>query len=111
MAETKWTPGPWRVDMRPTGHPEIRAESRRVAYLDLRGDLSAVDANANLIAAAPDLAHTVKEAWRDLEDILTSNVVGGHPDIDDQTRRDLQATADALYAALAKAEGREPRDG
>ena len=72
-----------------------------------RSDSSEVcQARAQLAAAAPTMAHAIREAWRDLEDILTGNVVGGHPDIDDQTRRDLQATADALEAVLAKAEGR-----
>lgn len=55
MRETKWTPGPWEVALDASGHPNIRAQSRRVAYLDLRGDLAAVDANARLVAAAPDL--------------------------------------------------------
>lgn len=98
--ETQHTPGPWKVG---ADGGIVAEDCYRVATVEKSRRLSR-DANARLIAAAPGLLVALREAWRDIEDILTSNVEGGHPDIDDQTRRDLRSTADALWAAIARAE-------
>jgi hypothetical protein len=61
MSETKWTPGPWRVRH---GHP-----SKTIRYVDpvLRFDSlirkgQNYEANARLIAAAPDLYEALDTA-------------------------------------------------
>lgn len=97
MAETvKHTPGPWKV--RPHCSYEYRFEvypDRAVEFADVSGhsssdidvEIAEAYANANLIAAAPDLlevAHKVVNNWGNLH------------------HKDLMQ----LRAAIAKAEGR-----
>jgi hypothetical protein len=63
------------------------------------------EANAALFAAAPEMAKALRDGYGELMDLLTGKCEGGHPDIDDQTRRDLQSIADSLWAAYAKTGG------
>jgi hypothetical protein len=111
--ETKWTAGPWVMRGADTYRWQVETASAPkkaivVARITTpsRGGAAASEANARLIAAAPEMAEAIRSARSDLVDLLTGKCEGGHPDIDDQTRRDLQAIADALKAALAKTEGR-----
>lgn len=53
---TKHTPGPWRVD----NHCDVAAQDRHVATPSLYGDGSD-EANARLIAAAPDLLQGLED--------------------------------------------------
>lgn len=104
----KHTPGPWRWM---TAETLVGDHGRRPVVLTttplgglatggndgLLGRLSAEHPNARLIAAAPDLLKTTRAAWHTLQSILA--VRDGIPD------DSLRATADALLAAIAKAEG------
>ena len=66
MTETKWTPGPWRVERRAEDEWWIMAGDTLVAvvYAD---DAEAGQANANLISAAHGLREACEEALRVLE--------------------------------------------
>lgn len=98
MSGRKWTPGPWRV-----GHLESYEMDgtpfRRVYFPDQNGDNADLheghirgadcDANAHLIAAAPDLYDALDRAakW----------IANGHDGIAPMMRQ--------IYAAMAKARG------
>lgn len=86
--DAKFTPGPWSVTDADVC-PVIRdAANGLVAGISMRRDLKAVDANASLIAAAPELYGACRAA---LNMVDTDQ---GPPNWD------------MLRAALAKAEGR-----
>jgi len=99
------TPGPWRVeDETELGGFAVYAEyngqfGRKTAIICSRNrwehQAAASLANARLIAAAPDLL----SALRDL-----AVVVSGYP----MSGMDAEARLQAAYAAIARAEGREP---
>ena len=91
--QPKWTPGPWRV----LNDEAIKVASSdgslaTVTHIHLRGrrDTSEVEANANLIAAAPDL-------YAALADLLDRE--------GDDTLDSVKAKWAAARAALAKARG------
>lgn len=101
----KWTPGPWRIgnDGRETlifgEHPEhvgMIGEAYRRIYA------GEGEANARLIAAAPELV----EALADIEDALGKIIGGAH----DGWEADPDAVLDGLrataFAALRKAGAR-----
>jgi hypothetical protein len=101
MAEPKFTPGPWYVgamndalfviDQPPrpsTDHPNHKAKTQSIAIVTVKRDLHAYEANANLMAAAPELYDACRAA---LSMVETDQ---GPPNWD------------LLRAALAKAEGR-----
>ncbi len=68
----KHTPGPWKLDLG-LGAPEVVGNNRRIARVLYEGgsEDNEVDANARLIAAAPDLLGTLryisKDAFRTYE--------------------------------------------
>lgn len=101
--EQKYTPGPWAIS-RNTSMSVVGKNDRPVCstggYQDNRVDSSVLlaenEANARLIAAAPDLYEALKEADAELETLacamgLTSELV---------------AVCERVKAALAKAEGK-----
>jgi len=96
MSESKYTPGPWTAEAKDLGGevPSWRVynmpEGQQVASVH-RWNGEGDEANAHLIAAAPDLLEACKEALVRLE-------CHNHPD----GRR-----LDNLRAAIAKAEGQE----
>lgn len=110
------TPGPWQLDRRAPGakesaiFPASEAESELCEPIAIiphddvtEGGLREAEANARLIAAAPD--HDA--GARALLDCLTENdagmffVKGGR-------NADYNAAIRALRAAIARAEGRQP---
>ena len=85
------TPGPWIVDGKPGYEaPEIHAGNRRIARVlyHLGSEDREVDANARLMAAAPDLLEACK---------LTIDDIGEHGG--------PNSVYKACTAAIAKAEG------
>src|SRR5690625_1372419 len=103
--ETKWTPGPWRAN-RNSSFWEIEPESRDRGINGIPytvGDVCSTDpgrpddgkqeANAHLIAAAPDLYEALEEARGTIQALIDEGYTGH---IDQRGRID---------AALAKARG------
>lgn len=98
---TPHTPGPWRVV--PSGHQQEfthwieRPATTEVDRLMVAGVLNTNDAEANarLIAAAPDLLAALKECvgWLDPDDMRLVN------------HEECRATEQQALAAIAKAEG------
>ena len=88
----KWTPGPWAVngDKIETTYGTLR---RRVAIIDDGAGVESPEANAHLIAAAPDLYAALKELY----DVLYAAIDG-----DRVWTMDMQQAA---RDALAKARG------
>ena len=96
----KHTPGPWHVDGRPRHEAlEIHSESRRIARSLYEGGSEDNEANANahLIAAAPELLEALKELC-DMVDGLFSIDYHAYDSFTTQPAR----------AVIAKAEGQEP---
>ena len=94
-AETKWTKGTWALVIRPRGPDEIRSSDERAELICEfpfgASDGSELEANARLIAAAPELL----EALRDLaESVRAAGITGPY--------------LDAADAAIAKATGATP---
>lgn len=93
--EGKHTPGPWKLDNEPSFHrnrvwtedmrPIVNLCSMGMSPADIDPE---AQANARLIAAAPDLLEALHRVW---------------DDIDDET---MPATVEIIRAAIAKAEGR-----
>lgn len=102
MSETKWTPGPWRVDYQNEDNPDDeRLAVFSAAYSDETPGICAgtkawplIREDADLIAAAPDLYAALESA----ESVLTHH---GFPD-------NAQSVLAAARAALRKARGEEP---
>ena len=93
--QPKWTPGPWRV----LNDEAIKVASSdgslaTVTHIHLRGrrDTSEVEANAHLIAAAPDMAEALEKALNFITN--TESEMG-----------ETLPCGDAARAALAKARG------
>ena len=94
---SKHTPGPWRISIKPAGRGSIpfieaKGEDQAIAQI-FGGDRTAEEraANANLIAAAPDLlmwAKDLADRWSDEIDVDTADTVR------------------MLRKAIARAEGR-----
>jgi hypothetical protein len=101
------TPGPWEVKRQAYNnadaeffikHPGVYGGSvcRMWAGGDNEAHILEAEANARLIAAAPDLLEAAKDAQAMLfERIQDSNLTNGE-----------RRVMNALYAAIAKAEGR-----
>ena len=91
-SETKWTPGPWHS----RGFPTISAGKGKgmiVKVLERYMDRAEREANAHLIAAAPDLYEALEYLLRHNRELVAQGV-----NIDAY----LMSSA---YAALAKARG------
>ena len=104
MSETKHTPGPWRYNIE-TGYRKIdvvTAENANlIAELPFSGSM-APEANARLIAAAPDMLEA-------LEAVIGSHealVIKDKPLPDARFETVSTEAIAAARAALAKAEGR-----
>ena len=96
MKLPKHTPGPWHRNIPPATHyPTIFAgRSTHIARVVERGlPPWEVEANANLIAAAPELADAGEAAVRALRCLLDA-----HP----ERRERYQPVLDQLEAAIAK---------
>lgn len=108
MSETKWTPGPWICDGRtvyalaPTGRWRKGVEEM-ANRLDCRVQTSAclasaneLEADARLMAAAPELHEALTDALDQLEE---------HAENCGMSRQIIAASWPKLRAALAKARG------
>ena len=78
MSNTKHTPGPWKIGMSLSGKPTIYTEVdfKSVAWVD--HDRSESDANAKLIAAAPELLEALDELRTAIIDCVDSEWWGRH---------------------------------
>ena len=98
MSESKHTPGPWDVDFSGPARLAITGPSEEtIARCDMQCENGDVDeANARLIAAAPDLLEACKavEVW-----VILATARDAHPEAVDNALADLKM----LRAALAKA--------
>jgi hypothetical protein len=108
MSETKHTPGPWRDgisgNFRIYGPDGMGRHSGVVAEASPRTDHATRRANANLIAAAPDLFEAVTFVKKFLAK-LEEQSEPGDP-LRDMRRRFHAPLHDKLDKAIAKAEGR-----
>jgi len=105
---TQHTPGPWKVKqsqgatLRLFGGPQIQAGRRTVAWPEFpsvdENDIS--EANARLIAAAPDLLAALRQTW----DIIERFANEGKPGFLEMY---TSPGAESARAAIAKAEGNE----
>lgn len=122
MSETpKFTPGPWYVgamndalfviDQPPrpsTDDPNHDAKTQSIAIPTIKRDTHAYEANAYLIAAAPELYAALKRA-RDMLQAVAGDIEDGGS-LDTLRGKYVMAilgVRDAAYDALAKAEGRK----
>lgn len=107
MAETKFTPGPWVFDdndgyncgsiwarMAPSGHGHAGPLIARAV-----GDSAEVEANAHLIAAAPEMYEALKEAVEYFE--MAAEFVRSKRD-----KKAMQYRAYECRVTLAKADGK-----
>lgn len=105
---SKHTPGPWRSspyqnndDPTPTGCWEIHALTCKHVATTFSSDVpdAAAEANANLIAAAPEMLEALKDVLRRIADSdawwIGAKEKGG-------------LDAQMIVAAITKAEGRKP---
>lgn len=107
MSAAKHTPGPWRVDPRTD---RIVADSMSVGkpvVLDVartfpRRGKQETDANARLIAAAPDMKAALLPLLEVVDEEIEQRKFSGN----DEYWQGLQALSDAGHAAIARAEGR-----
>lgn len=112
MTETKWTPGPWRINRR--AHLNVEADDRdgitrgvaSAGGYSRPADDAVPDenaANANLIAAAP----TVYDNLDATQLLLETAMVEAHKRGDGAFLERLQIQFAANRAALAKARGEQ----
>ena len=95
------TPGPWKAAM-PVGNPPFVGNESRVVVQKvgpLNGPQEESEANARLIAAAPELLAVLKQALPWVEDILDSLVRVAE-------RGAVRRLSTEIRATIAKAEGR-----
>ena len=116
MTERKWTPGPWRVG--PVDDTRVEdADGNEVAQID--GDYNQpetwplMEANARLIAAAPDLYEALEITIGYIEWMIEDGCkqCGGdcssaNPPVQYCPIRIMRSDLDTARAALTKAEGK-----
>lgn len=96
---SKYTPGPWKVAAIPGA--VIAMDNTTIAKV-FYGERSVCDANARLIAAAPEQNGALLLA----RTTLRSQLSGHFPKaLDSQRRAELEALAAVVDAAIDKAEG------
>ena len=106
MSEGKHAPGPWHANLDGDGREcgYIRTDFGRerglgiaVARVVLRREWgpTAYEANARLIAAAPELLEALREVEREMDAVLAGTVT-----------LDAETLANTARAAIAKAEGK-----
>lgn len=112
MSESKWTPAPWRV-VRPNHNPKevyVRDDGGLIAQgpfpthwegQDERfaKEVDQYEANAHLIAAAPDLAEALEKLINSLENTTWSSW---------QATDKFMPHLDAARSALSRAKGETP---
>jgi hypothetical protein len=97
MGNPKHTPGPWRVEYDHICTDDLSVRICRTPEPGRRASISQQDANARLIAAAPELLEWLKESVEHAEKFIDAD--------------DPENTIPGFYwsakAAIAKAEGRD----
>lgn len=104
--EPKWTPGPWRyTKAAPSGDRGIYADGTGIfaeAFADIRrageNNATEAEANAHLIAAAPDMAEALKAVADHFGPFAGITINGKHDPEDVRV-------IDMVQAALGKARG------
>ena len=100
--EVKHTPGPWKVTAHPPYNKVIAShgQGRQPVYFDValcHLETDRAEANARLIAAAPDLLEACKAMLSAIKDSLASGVsINNHK---------YDAVGQQVLAAIKKAEG------
>lgn len=89
------TPGPWHV----ANGVQIRSERHQIAKVWMMRNGEG-NANAKLIAAAPDLLEALRSVWLWMEDQADGQSKGGHATFDLMLLREQR---DIARAAIAKA--------
>lgn len=107
---SKHTPGPWKVFENPEGLPVVESTGphadavAHIRWARREADGAEVDANARLIAAAPDLLEALRLAIQFVEKPKLVDALRDLPDgWAEPVSRD--ATLQAARAAIAKATG------
>ena len=122
MSETRWTPGPWQIT-EPNGQGNGISivgpdEWPRLpeAWLGIKVTSAEQIANANLIAAAPDLYEALENTIDYLYQQITDGCKGcfgdcasANPKPSFCPLREMQRDYDQARAALAKARGEEQK--
>lgn len=107
----KHTPGPWFIEAQTKGHwnpmilagaDTIGAHGYESGIASVVGRVTDVDANAQLIASAPDLLEALERTFADLG-LRIGDHVWGHPCDPEKQRAVLQMMQDYVGAAIAKA--------
>lgn len=107
MSKPEFTPGPWAVEVMPSGR--VTVTSGQFFICGDENTYGVIDANANLIAAAPDLY----EASTPFDDLATQQAVDSPEwrDADTVTVIVSIGALRAIKAALAKARGKTHPSG
>lgn len=98
------TPGPWKVshdDHEPYWNIDMPMQDGSGRYGFANSMVYTTKADANLIAAAPELLAMLKEAEAALIDLYEEAYR------DDESDNDTTAVIDKVIAVIAKAEGRD----
>lgn len=105
MATTKYTPGPWEVSGTSITAPPCNNDGTCIAVIEDDGGYEAPpeqrEANARLIAAAPDLLAALKTL------LLTSEWADETGYVEDVGFVNLETVQQQAHAAIAKATGEE----
>lgn len=107
MSETRFTPGPWSVDGTGIG-AKVRAADLRILVVRHRLPGDEHEANAQLIAAAPDLYAALAQACANLAAV---SIYDGADDDDPDAisaRAAWERDLSRFRAALSRARGEQP---
>ncbi len=108
------TPGPWRVDRSDWGQPQFinAGDTPLVALWGYVSEKTTVEANARLIAAAPEMLEALKASNRTLiaeRDVIYDSITNSAGEITDPAEgkglAEYNALIDANRAAIARATG------
>jgi hypothetical protein len=103
------TPGPWEIEQNGRARLDISApENQCGGYLiaTMNPHAPCKEANARLIAAAPDLFAALKALYAFASDMVMQHGPNGDDSMTDEQHRAWQDAAGDTSVAIAKAEGR-----
>lgn len=100
--ESKWTKGPWSVRPRSSNRPPAVIRGTEGGFLVQGITATREDADAHLIASAPDLYEALKKAMPFIDDALDVVEVMSESVLTKECREVVKLAR----AAIAKAEGR-----
>lgn len=103
MNGENYTPGPWRV---PDHETHVLAEDGGVCKFEsIHGFYDNYQANAHLIAAAPDMYEALRDAAESLR--FAADELKAQASIPDADERDLRESRNKVFNALKKARGED----